>query len=88
MQMLDSGNELTANGNREWTRMRAANGREMIRKKLKPNRRWTQIYADNIGFGYTSCKKDVVDFVEVYFCADQIRRGNPEVQRRTIGKSF
>ncbi|HEX6567504.1 MAG TPA: hypothetical protein VF020_24645 [Chthoniobacterales bacterium] len=68
--------------------MKTANGREMIRKKLKPNRRWTQIYADNIGFGYTSCKKDVVDFIEVYFSVDQIPRGNPKVQRRTIVKSF
>ena len=35
MQMLASGNELTANGNRESTRMKTANGREMIRKRTK-----------------------------------------------------
>ena len=40
MPMLASGNELTANGDRESTRMKTANGREMIRKKteLEPQR--------------------------------------------------
>lgn len=36
MQILASGNELTAYGNRESTRMKTANGCEMIRKGTKP----------------------------------------------------
>src|ERR1700742_4434956 len=44
-----------------------ANGGAIIRKKPKPNRRCTQIYADRIGFGYGSCKtesrKSLVTFV-------------------------
>src|ERR1700757_823405 len=35
-----------------------ANGRAMVRKGLKPNHRYTQIYADRIGFGYGSCKTE------------------------------
>jgi hypothetical protein len=53
MQMLASGNELTANGNRESTRMKTANGREMIRKRTKFE---PQMDAD-IGFGLGSFKR-------------------------------
>jgi len=46
----------------------------MIRKKIKPNRRYTQIYADRIGFGYGSCKiegrKSLVTFMCFFSEAD------------------
>jgi hypothetical protein len=46
MQMLASGNELTANGNRESTRMRTINGREWTRNDSEENKTEPQMHAD------------------------------------------
>jgi len=46
MQMLASGNELTANGNRESTRMRTTNGREWARNDSEEPKTEPAMHAD------------------------------------------
>jgi hypothetical protein len=46
MQMLASGNELTANGNRESTRMKTANGREWAHNDWEERKTEPQMHAD------------------------------------------
>jgi len=46
MQMLASGNEFTANGNRESTRIEAANGRQRTRNDSEETKTEPQMHAD------------------------------------------
>ena len=46
MQMLAEGKGLTANGNRESTRMRIANGRELARNDSEEPKTEPQMHAD------------------------------------------
>jgi len=62
--------------NREWTRMNA-------NKDLKTNSRWTQIYADKIGFDCIHSKGSAIDFLDgTHF----FRRGSFRSNRRATPK--
>ena len=74
MQEMESGNELPANGHKGKT----ANAHKITPQRLNPNRRWTQIYADNIGFGYGSCKIDSPISLVKYLFGEAIHQEIPK----------
>ena len=87
MQMLASGNELTANGNRESTRIRTINRREWTRNDSEENKTEPQMHADRIGFGYGSCKIEARKSLVTFMCFSVKPIGRSRRTRPAVGKS-